>query len=147
MIKMIITGIALTAILSFANVHAAETKVVTGTQAKDLYQALIQADLPATETDTGFNIQVKDLKCSIANGGAFGDDVDRGQCSTVLGNIPTSAAAIAIADALIKVGVDEEGGMSHVRPSAESVVCESAETDSEPYHAYKCTITGDFSQE
>ncbi len=138
--KSILFASLIFGLLSNSNAATA-TKKFSGAQAKALYTALIQSNLPAKETSDGYTIVVQNLRCSIETGNAFIDGVDRGTCSALPKKIGVSAAAVAVATALIDIGLDGEG-MSQLRPAASAISCKS-ESSQGPTE-FSCSVTADF---
>ena len=134
-LALFISGIVVSANASTA------TKLVSGNQAKALYTALIQSDLPAQENPDGYVVTIRRLHCSVETGNAFVDGVDRGTCSAQPKNIDVSAAAVAVATALIEIGLDGEG-MSQLRPTASLITCKSKSKQGPT--EFSCSVTGDF---
>lgn len=117
-----LTFILFTLSLVSASAFATETatkRVITGTPAKALYTALVQADLPVRDLESHPSVSIRNISCSIPVGGLYDDNVDRGSCTGIRG----TASAVIIANALISAGVNAESGMSHYRPSAALVNC------------------------
>lgn len=117
---------------------AETTKTIDGAPSAALYQALIQADLPYQEDNDGVTVRLRSTKCSIAN--AYTDNVPRGSCTSIRG----TASAVAIANALIGIGVSDDGGMSHIRPEAKNISCVAKVLEDAPWLTYTCTLTAEF---